>query len=247
MSDPQNWMTRPLPSERSSGSAIRLGISVVWWWKWKTSNRGTASAKARALRGRFRRCARRSPPRSRSRLRSLPRTNRCSRRTHSSLSTPSRRMPPERLPGAPAMFSPWWRTRSGLSPPLGALTPGNARRSRRAGARLPGFADRVRGLEAALRQRLELVSHAVTGVDEIVLGRAPVDLLAQLQHEDIHGSVAVRRAPAPDALQELVARHHAPLLDGKGVEEPELRRRQVGAAPVDVRLHVVRVDPELGD
>ena len=80
-----------------------------------------------------------------------------------------------------------------------------------------------------------------------MLRGAAVDLLAQLAHEDVDGAVAVRGAPAPDALEQLVAREHAALVERKCVEESELGRRQVGARAVDVRLDVARVEPELLD
>src|SRR5438093_784700 len=49
-------------------------------------------------------------------------------------------------------------------------------------------------------------------MDERVLRSLPVDLLSQLAHEDVHGPVAVRRAPAPDSLEKLVPREYATLL-----------------------------------
>ena len=39
----------------------------------------------------------------------------------------------------------------------------------------------------------------------------------------------------------------AAAVEGKLVEEPELRRRQLGARAVDVRLHLARVDAQLLD
>ena len=77
--------------------------------------------------------------------------------------------------------------------------------------------------------------------------RAGVDLLAQLADEDVDRAVAVRGAPAPDALQQLVAREHPALVERERVDEPELGRRQVGARPVDVGLDVARVEPQLLD
>ena len=74
-----------------------------------------------------------------------------------------------------------------------------------------------------------------------------VDLLAQLAHEDVDRAVAVRRAPAPDPLEQLVAGEHAAHLERERVQQPELGRRQVGALVVDVGLHVLRVEPELLD
>ena len=46
----------------------------------------------------------------------------------------------------------------------------------------------------------------------VVPGRAPVDLLAELADEDVHRAVAVALAAAPDALHQLLARDHAALL-----------------------------------
>jgi len=84
-------------------------------------------------------------------------------------------------------------------------------------------------------------------VDEGVARRAAVHLLAELADEDVDGSIAVRRAPPPHALEQLVAREHAPLLPRERVEQAELGRRQLGALAVDVRLHVVRIEPQLLD
>ena len=102
------------------------------------------------------------------------------------------------------------------------------------------------GLEGALLggcfgDRFDLVAHAVARVDERVLRGAPVDLLAKLAHEHVHGPVAVGRPTAPDALQELVARKHAALLASEGVDEPELRGGELRALTVDVGLDVVRI------
>ena len=76
--------------------------------------------------------------------------------------------------------------------------------------------------------------------------RAAVDLLPQLADEDVDRSVAVRRASPPDALEQLVSRQHAALLEGEGIDESELRWRQLALA-VDVGLDVARVEPELLD
>src|SRR2546423_6834089 len=92
-----------------------------------------------------------------------------------------------------------------------------------------------------LRYGVELVADAVTRLDERVPRRAAVDLLAHLADEDVDGAVAARLAPAPDALQQLVARHHATSLQGQRVEEPELGRRQARALAVDVGLDLQRV------
>ena len=77
--------------------------------------------------------------------------------------------------------------------------------------------------------------------------RARLDLVAQLAHEDVHGAVAPGFPPAPDPLEQLVARDHAAALERQRVEEPELGRRQVDALAVHVGLDVERVDQELLD
>ncbi len=77
--------------------------------------------------------------------------------------------------------------------------------------------------------------------------RASVDLLAQPPHEDVDGAVAVTLTATPQALQQLVARDDPAPLERECVQKPELRRRQVGALAVHVRLHLVRVDPQLLD
>ena len=94
---------------------------------------------------------------------------------------------------------------------------------------------------------VELVADAVARLDERVRRGARVDLLAQLADEDVDGAVAVRGAPAPDPLQQLVAGEHAALVERERVDEPELGRRQLGALAVDVRLDVARVEPQLLD
>src|SRR4051794_38006823 len=53
--------------------------------------------------------------------------------------------------------------------------------------------------------RLELVADSVARLDERVPWRVAVDLVAQPPHEDVDGPVAMRLAPAPDPLQQLVA------------------------------------------
>jgi hypothetical protein len=75
----------------------------------------------------------------------------------------------------------------------------------------------------------------------------PVELLAQLPDEDVDGPVAMRLAPAPEPLEQLVARDDLPALERQGVEEAELGGGQVGALTRDVRLHLARVDAQLLD
>ena len=77
--------------------------------------------------------------------------------------------------------------------------------------------------------------------------RAAVDLLAQPSHEDVHGPVAPRLAPPPELLQQLVASHDPIAVERELVQEAELRRRQLAALAVDVRLHLARVDAQLLD
>src|SRR5947208_12747284 len=91
-----------------------------------------------------------------------------------------------------------------------------------------------------LRYGVELVAHAVARLDEGVPRRAAVDLLAHLADEDVDGAVAVRLAPAPDALEQLVARDHPPALEGECIQEPELSRGEAGGVAVDVRLDLIR-------
>src|SRR5436305_14933259 len=74
-----------------------------------------------------------------------------------------------------------------------------------------------------------------------------VELLAQLLDEDVDGPVAVRLAPPPEPLEQLVPGDDAPLLERQRVEQAKLGRRQVRAFSCDVRLHVARVDAQLLD
>src|SRR4051794_35365423 len=98
-----------------------------------------------------------------------------------------------------------------------------------------------------LADGLEFVADAVAGLDEGVLRLEDVDLVAQLADEDVHGAVAMRLATAPDLLQDLVPGDDAAAIEREGVEEAELGRSQLGALPVDVRLNVERIDPQLRD
>ena len=82
---------------------------------------------------------------------------------------------------------------------------------------------------------------------KVWLRGATVDLLAEFSDEHVDGSVAMRRAASPDALEELVPREHAPLFSRERVQESELGRRQLCARPVDVRLDVVGVEAQLLD
>src|SRR2546423_8643926 len=116
-----------------------------------------------------------------------------------------------------------------------------------------GFSPEVSGVALELRpgrllgHGVELVADAVASLDEGVARRAAVDLLPHLADEDVDRSVAVRLAPAPHALEELVARDDPAALQRERIQEPELRRRQAGGVTVEVRLDLVRVDAELLD
>src|SRR3954468_8091591 len=125
------------------------------------------------------------------------------------------------------------------SPALtGSTRPSISSTTRAGGARWPRL---------LLRNRLEPVAHAVAGLDEGVARRAPVDLLPQPPDEHVHGSIAMRLSPAPDLLEQLVPCHHTPALEGQLVEEAELGRCELCAFPVDERLHLSWIDPELLD
>jgi signal transduction histidine kinase len=80
-----------------------------------------------------------------------------------------------------------------------------------------------------------------------VHGRGPVDLLAEPAHEDVDRAVAVRLAPAPDLLEQLVPCDDAATVERERVEQLEFCGRQPRASPVDERLHLTRIDPELLD
>src|SRR5207302_4069643 len=94
---------------------------------------------------------------------------------------------------------------------------------------------------------LELVADSVARLDERVPWRAAVDLLAQTADEDVDGAVAVRLAPTPELLQQLVAREDPAAVERELVEQLELGRSQPAGVAVDVRLHLARVDPQLLD
>ena len=84
-------------------------------------------------------------------------------------------------------------------------------------------------------------------VNEDVRGCSSIDLVPQLPDEDVHRTITVPVAATPDPLHQLLARDHTAGLERKRMQQPELGGRQLGAAPVDVRLHVARVDQELLD
>src|SRR4029077_7575472 len=101
---------------------------------------------------------------------------------------------------------------------------------------LPGGGGAV-GRRSGLRHRFEPVADAVARLDEGMRRRLAVDLLAQAAYENVHCAVAVRLPPAPELLQQLVARDDTAAIESELVEETKLRRRQFGAAVVDVRLY----------
>ncbi len=77
--------------------------------------------------------------------------------------------------------------------------------------------------------------------------RRPVDLFAQPADEDVDRPVAVRLAPSPELLEQLVAGRDTAGVERELVEEAELRRRELCALAVDVGLHLARIDAELLD
>src|SRR5713226_3503704 len=98
-----------------------------------------------------------------------------------------------------------------------------------------------------LRLCLELVADAVARLDEGVPRRAAIDLLPQPAHEDVDGPVAVRLAAAPQLLEQLVPRDDAAAVECELVQQLELRRRQLAALAVDIRLHHAGIDRQLLD
>jgi hypothetical protein len=76
---------------------------------------------------------------------------------------------------------------------------------------------------------------------------AAVDLLSQPPDEDVDRAVSSRLPPSPELLQQLVARDDAAAVESELVEEPELGWREPAALPVDVRLHLARIDAKLFD
>jgi signal transduction histidine kinase len=84
-------------------------------------------------------------------------------------------------------------------------------------------------------------------MDEVVLGRAAVDLVSQAAHVDVDSAVAVTGAPPPDLLQQLIAGGDAPRVEGQRIEEAELGRCELCVDTVHVRLHLAGVDAELLD
>src|SRR5262249_60645760 len=92
--------------------------------------------------------------------------------------------------------------------------------------------------DGRLRRRLESVSDAVARLDERVLGGAAIHFVAQAADEDVDGPVAMRLAPTPQLLEQLVARDDATALECQLVQEAELRRRELRALAVHVRLHL---------
>src|SRR5262249_6599183 len=77
---------------------------------------------------------------------------------------------------------------------------------------------------STFRLGLEAVADAVARLDERVPRRAAVDLLPQAPDEDVDRAVAPRLTPAPQLLEQLVARDHSVPVERKLIQEPELRR-----------------------
>src|SRR5438105_3900991 len=103
------------------------------------------------------------------------------------------------------------------------------------------------GRRPVLAHGFELVADAVPRLDERVLRRTAVDLLPEPADEHVDRPVAVRLAPSPELLEQLVAGRDASLVECELVEEAELCRCQAGALPVHERLHFARIDHELLD
>src|SRR5215211_7663951 len=97
----------------------------------------------------------------------------------------------------------------------------------------------------AVAVRLELVAHPVARLDERMRGARGRELVAQLADEHVHGAVAVGLPSPPHPLEYLVSGHDPAALERQRVEQPKLRRRQLGALPADVRLNVHRIHEEL--
>src|SRR5438445_5327850 len=102
-----------------------------------------------------------------------------------------------------------------------------------------------RGCRLGLRLCLELVAHAVARLDEGVPRRAAIDLLPQPADEDVDGPVTVRLEAATQLLEQLVPRNDAAAVECELVQLLELRRRQLAALAVDVRLDLPAIDRPL--
>src|SRR5207302_5682345 len=115
----------------------------------------------------------------------------------------------------------WASRRSAYSPGDGVGRPSRRTRVPR-GPRAP----------LALRNGLQPVPVAVARLDERVVRSAAVDLVAQAAHEDVHRSVAMRFAPSPELLQQLVACDDSAAVDRELIEQSEFGRCQLGALSV---------------
>src|SRR6478736_2556536 len=82
-------------------------------------------------------------------------------------------------------------------------------------------------------------------VDVAPIRRRPLELLAQLAHEDVDRTVAARHRVAPDALVDLFAFQHAALGSGQELDELELAAREVDRAVARERLEAIRADLDL--
>src|SRR5436190_4807 len=117
-----------------------------------------------------------------------------------------------------------------------AASAGTSSRSQRAACRSISASTRVRISASVARGvlpsspllllRLELVADAVARVNEGVRGCKAIDLRAQFANEHIHGPITVALPASPDALHQLLARDHAPLLECERVQQAELGRCQ---------------------
>src|SRR4029079_14696036 len=109
------------------------------------------------------------------------------------------------------------------------------------GAHAPGCGTGLLGLW------LELVTDAVARLDERMPRRPAIDLVAQASDEDIDRTVPMRLPSPPELLLQFVARDDAATVERELIEQLELRRRQLAAHAVDIRLHLARIDRQLLD
>src|SRR5918995_2279768 len=75
--------------------------------------------------------------------------------------------------------------------------------------------------------------------------RRLAELPAKLAHVDVHGARVPREGVAPDALEQLVARKHEPLVVEQLPEQVELLRRELHLLGADANLAPPGVDDEL--
>jgi len=91
----------------------------------------------------------------------------------------------------------------------------------------------------------EAVADPEVRVDVAPLRRGPLELLAQLAHEDVHGAIATGHRVAPDALVDLLAFEHAALGGGQQLDELELAAGQLDRTALDEGLELVGPDLHL--